>query len=38
MTTKKKRQKFAFSDETMKKLEWLVQEHKTRRVLLQSFK
>ncbi|MDQ8232743.1 hypothetical protein Q3C67_08675 [Enterococcus faecium] len=30
MTTKKKRQKFAFSDETMKKLEWLVQEHKTR--------
>ncbi|MDT6349340.1 hypothetical protein NNL84_06950 [Enterococcus faecium] len=30
MTTKKRRQKFAFSDETMKKLEWLVQEHKKR--------
>lgn len=30
MTTKKKRQNFAFSDGTMKKLEWLVQEHKTR--------
>lgn len=28
MTTKKRRQKFAFPDETMKKLEWLVQEHK----------
>lgn len=27
---KKRRQKIAFSDETMKKLEWLVQEHKKR--------
>lgn len=30
MTTKKRRQKLAFSDETMRKLEWLVQEHKKR--------
>lgn len=30
VATNKKRQKFSFSDETMKKLEWLVQEHKKR--------
>lgn len=30
MPTNKKRQKFAFSEETIKKLEWLVQEHKKR--------